>query len=99
MLNPNIIKMNLIHKDFYIKKGIATLEYWRNPTKGEIKFGYGALHYRDFPIDECFDKDGLLHLKFRAKNDGLLYYYVGLESYTTKKTYAKGELKAFMPDW
>lgn len=21
----------------------------RNPTKGEIKFGYGATHYKDFP--------------------------------------------------
>jgi hypothetical protein len=31
-----------------------TLKYWRNPTKEEIKFGYGAIHYRSFDFESCF---------------------------------------------
>ena len=34
----------------YIK--MKDIEYWRNPTAAEIKFGEGAIHYRNFP--ECF---------------------------------------------
>ena len=35
-----------------------SIEYWRKPTKEEIKFGYGAIHYREFDFDTCFDKNG-----------------------------------------
>jgi hypothetical protein len=30
------------------------LNYWRKPTKEEIKFGHGATHYRDFDFESCF---------------------------------------------
>jgi hypothetical protein len=55
-----------------------TFEYHRKPTAFEIKFGWGATHYRDFPLSECIkekNKDGLPILKQRlkAKNDGLIY--------------------------
>lgn len=54
--------------------------YGRKPTAYELKFGYGARHYRDFPIEECINEKrsketGLTILKKRikAKNDGLIY--------------------------
>ena len=53
------------------------LEYHRKPTASEIKFGYGATHYLDFPIEKCIkgiNKDGLTIFKKRIKgNDGLIY--------------------------
>lgn len=51
------------------------LVYFRNPTKAEIKFGHGALHYRDFEFEKCFDKNGNLKLKIRASDDNHIYYY------------------------
>ena len=45
--------MHFTNKEFYNRKGIETLPYWRNPTKAEIKFGYGAIHHRDFDIEDC----------------------------------------------
>jgi hypothetical protein len=68
----------MIHKS-QINKKTETIAYWRNPTKEEIKFGHGALHYRDFDFNNCFDADGFLKLKVRATNDYLIYYYAGIE--------------------
>lgn len=48
--------------------------YHRNPTPGEVRFGYGATHYRDFPKEECVKRDGTLKKWFVAKDDGLRYY-------------------------
>jgi hypothetical protein len=61
------------------------IEYWRNPTKNEIRFGYGATHYREFDFDSCFDKDNILILKAKASDDNLIYYYTGQEYFTTSK--------------
>jgi hypothetical protein len=47
--------------------------YWRKPTPSEIKFGYGAIHYRDFPLSECVKKDGTHKRRLKAKDDGLFY--------------------------
>lgn len=48
--------------------------YHRNPTQSEIKFGYGATHYRDFELADCLTDDGRLKKWFVAKDDGLRYY-------------------------
>lgn len=69
---------------YYVKPEV--LEYFRNPTKDEIKFGHGALHYRDFKFDECFDENGNQKLKVRASDDGLLYYYSCIEFSTSRKS-------------
>lgn len=61
------------------------LAYWRNPTKEDIKFGYGAIHYRDFDFEKCFDENGIQKLKIRASDDRLIYYYSGQEYFTTSK--------------
>jgi len=49
------------------------VEYHREPTKYEIKFGEGATHYRSFPMSECVKPDGRLKKWFVA-DDGLRYY-------------------------
>ena len=54
---------------------VKEIEYHRKPTAGEIKFGHGATHYRDFPIAECVKKDGSIKKRLKAKNDGLIYTY------------------------
>ncbi len=51
------------------------LTYWRNPTKDEIKFGHGAIHYGDFDFEICFDEEGFQKIKLRAGDDNLIYYY------------------------
>lgn len=35
-----------------------TIQCHREPTKGEIKFGHGATHYRDFPLSVIGLKKG-----------------------------------------
>ena len=62
-----------------------TLKYLRRPTKAEIKFGYGATHYRDFDFESCFDEDGFQKDKVRASDDDLIYYYTGLDFITNLK--------------
>lgn len=73
-----------MHKS-QVNKKTEVLEYWRNPTKAEIKFGYGALHYRDFDFDDCFNADGFLKLKVKATNDNLIYFYAEIEYQTAKE--------------
>jgi hypothetical protein len=48
--------------------------YWRNATLGEICFGHGAIHYREFTIHECINlKTGRLKKWFVSPDDGLRY--------------------------
>lgn len=56
-----------------INKYIKTITYYRNPTEGEIKFGYGSIHYLDFDIGECLKTDGTLKKTIKSKFDGLVY--------------------------
>lgn len=46
----------------------------RQPTAGEIKFGYGATHYRDFPLRVMRRNDGTYKRYIVAPDDGLRYY-------------------------
>ena len=74
----------MIHK-LDIKKDITTLTYHRNPTKSEIKFGYGAIHHRDFDFEKCFDNNGTLKLKMRVNDDKLIYFCSGIEYFISSK--------------
>lgn len=61
--------------NFYdpIIDGVQHITYWRNPTKAEIAFGEGAIHYRDFPESQM--RIGNRYKRwFKAKDDGLRYY-------------------------
>lgn len=53
----------------------TTVEYHRQPTKGEIKFGEGATHYKDFTLEQCVKKDGNYKKWLICPIDGLRYYY------------------------
>lgn len=48
-------------------------QYHRKPTEGEIKFGNGATHYREFTAIEAINpKTGDLKKRLKA-DDGLIY--------------------------
>ena len=49
-----------------------TIEYWRHPTPFEIKFGEGAIHWLEVPIELVRKTDGTLKKWFIGK-DGLRY--------------------------
>ena len=52
----------------------APIKGHRNPTKGEIKWGSGATHYKDFDRSEWLKKDGSLKKWIVCQLDGLRYY-------------------------
>ncbi len=64
----------MIHISQIISKP-KTIEYRRKPTKEEIKFGHGAIHYREFDFSFCIDKNGNLKQFLKSLDDGLKYYY------------------------
>lgn len=56
-----------------VRDEITQLEYHRNPTPSELKFGYGATHYKSFLIKECC-KPGRVPKQWFTAEDGLRYY-------------------------
>ena len=50
-----------------------TITAHRNPTPSEIRFGYGATHYRDFDVSDWIKPNGTLKAWIKA-DDGLRYY-------------------------
>ena len=50
------------------------LTYHRNPTAGEIKFGEGAIHYKDFAYTDCQKDNGDFKAWLICPIDGLRYY-------------------------
>lgn len=46
----------------------------RKPTPAEIRFGYGATHYKDFPRSVWLKPDGSLKQWIVCVIDGLRYY-------------------------
>jgi hypothetical protein len=46
------------------------IEYRRNPTEYEIRFGEGAIHYRSFPLKECINSKGEIKKRFWDANTG-----------------------------
>jgi hypothetical protein len=46
----------------------------RSPTMAEIKFGYGAIHYKDFDRELWAKPDGSLKKWIVCWVDGLRYY-------------------------
>ena len=73
----------MIHKSHINRLDI--LEYWRNPSKEEIRFGYGAIHYRDFNFEDCFDPNGFLKVKVKSIDDNLIYYCASVEFSKARK--------------
>jgi hypothetical protein len=60
---------------FPVRDDVQTLTYHRKPTAAELRFGYGAIHYRDFPVSECCHALTRIPKKWLvAPDDGLRYY-------------------------
>lgn len=51
------------------------IELHRKPTKYDIIFGEGAMHYRCFLIGDVLNKKGEIKQWIKANDDGLRYYY------------------------
>lgn len=51
----------------------AKLEFSREPTEYEIRFGYGARHYKDFDSTVFLKKDGTIKKRLKCPVDGLIY--------------------------
>ena len=51
---------------------IKLIEYHRNPTKWEIKFGEGALHHINIDVKIVTKKDDTLKKRYKH-TDGLIY--------------------------
>lgn len=58
-----------------VRDGVTVITYHRKPTPSEIKWGYGATHYRDFEVHEVCHKGTRFTKRWIvAKDDGLRYY-------------------------
>lgn len=58
-----------------VRDDVTEVTYHRPPTSGEIKFGEGATHYRDFSVEECCHPGTRVPKKWLvAKDDGLRYF-------------------------
>jgi hypothetical protein len=53
---------------------VTEVQAHRKPTPAEIKFGYGATHYKTFPVELWKDKKGLRKCWIVCPDDGLRYY-------------------------
>jgi hypothetical protein len=57
-----------------VRADVATIEGHRKPTAGEIRFGYGATHYKTFPVALWLKPDGTAKRWIACPDDGLRYY-------------------------
>ena len=55
-------------------KKIESITGHRKPTPAEIRRGYGATHYRDFPVSEWVSDSGRFFKHWIKADDGLRYY-------------------------
>jgi hypothetical protein len=68
-------RTNTMKNRMSIRGDVKILTYHRPPTKSEIRFGHGAIHYRDFTPEECcFPGTRIPKKWFVASDDGLRYY-------------------------
>lgn len=51
------------------------ITYHREPTKSEIRFGEGAIHYKDFDKSIVTKPNGEYKKWIKCPVDGLRYYY------------------------
>lgn len=66
--NPNTHRLPVMDN-------IEKLHYHRNPTPSEIRFGYGAIHYAVFTVEEaCYPGTRIAKRWFVSPYDGLRYY-------------------------
>lgn len=55
---------------------VTEVTFHRPPTPEEIRFGYGATHYRTFPLHEVVHPGTRIVKQWiKAPDDGLRYYH------------------------
>lgn len=70
MSRPKYLKYRLPVRD-----DVTEITYHRPPTPYEIKLGYGATHYRIFPVAHCcWPGTRIMKKWFKSVDDGLRYY-------------------------
>lgn len=57
-----------------VRDDVETVTYHRSPTRGEVSFGHGATHYRDFTVEECCHAGTRFLKRWFVANDGLRYF-------------------------
>lgn len=57
-----------------VRDDVTELEYHRNPTASEVRWGAGAIHYRTFTVEECCFPGTRIARKWFVADDGLRYY-------------------------
>ena len=57
-----------------VRTDVTEVRYSRPPTKGEVRFGEGATHYRTFPVDEVLRAGTRCLKRWFVADDGLRYY-------------------------
>lgn len=57
-----------------VRDEVTTVTYHRSPTPGEVRFGEGATHYRDFDVEECCHPGTRILKRWFVADDGLRYY-------------------------
>ena len=58
-----------------VREDVEHVTYRRQPTPAELRMGYGATHYRDFPVAVCCHTGTRIPKRwFVAPDDGLRYY-------------------------
>lgn len=57
-----------------VRDDVTMIEYHRQPTHAEIRFGHGAIHYRTFTIKECCHAGTRILKSWFVADDGLRYY-------------------------
>ena len=57
-----------------LRDDVESVTYHRPPTRAEIRFGYGATHYRQFSIEECCHANTRRLKAWFVADDGLRYY-------------------------
>jgi hypothetical protein len=58
-----------------VREDVEHVTYHRAPTQAELRMGYGATHYRVFPLTVCCHTGTrILKRWFIAPDDGLRYY-------------------------
>lgn len=58
-----------------LRNDVTMVSYHRQPTSSEIRFGEGAIHYRDFTPDECCHAGTRIPKQWFIADDGLRYHH------------------------
>jgi hypothetical protein len=61
-------------RELPVRDSVKEVVYHRQPTPSEVRFGYGATHYRTFTVEECCHPGTRILKCWFVADDGLRYY-------------------------